>query len=539
MIREPIQHVNSIKVFAEDKEIAHKRIDVDGLSVLVNPELKKIRIEYNLLAAMLSVRSTHLDDSHLHLMPPFTWFLPTSGIDINRMDLRHRVSLTSPQGWTAATQLPGKDLEFSADGRDELLDGIIELNDNETHTWKVDGKTHHLRLWDQGGIPTPKGGVQRFIEKATLIIKEHHATFGIPDWDDYVTILHLTESNRGGLEHLRSQTSMMPRACLWPGEEKHWLDLISLFSHEFVHQWNVKRLRPSNMVDYDLSKETHTDLLWWFEGGTSWIGDIICLRSGAWSEEDWRKDWLRKMKRYTDASGIDVESLIESSHDAWIHLYRPNSHSRESQISYYNEGEIAIFCLDVEMRKRTSGKLGIDDLMVEAWKQHGIDRGGKGVKDQDLRRILTAIPGCRNLGATYDMLFKKKGRPPIEQAFQELGLELVADLKEDEKEDGWLGIESAKKDGRLYLRRFLANSPCREAMQPGDEIIAINDQRVTDSSVIRRIIKDKAGDNIELTIARGGVVHSRNVEVESRPLHNVKVEGKGNILWKRLIASKQ
>ena len=49
------------------------------------------------------------------------------------------------------------------------------------------------------------------------IIKEYHALFGVPNWGDYVTILQLTETSRGGLEHLNSQTSMLPRVCLIDG----------------------------------------------------------------------------------------------------------------------------------------------------------------------------------------------------------------------------------------------------------------------------------------------------------------------------------
>jgi predicted metalloprotease with PDZ domain len=113
---------------------------------------------------------------------------------------------------------------------------------------------------------------------------------------------------------------MMPRKCLQEGNEEEWRDLVSLFSHEFLHQWNVKQLRPRNFLDYDLQREVHTDLLWWFEGLTSWLGDILCLRSGAWTEDDWNKDWTRKMKRHNDRNGMNHESLQESSHDAWIHL---------------------------------------------------------------------------------------------------------------------------------------------------------------------------------------------------------------------------
>ena len=64
---------------------------------------------------------------------------------------------------------------------------------------------------------------------------------------------------------------MMPRKSLQEGNEDDWRDLVSLFSHEFLHQWNVKQLRPKNFLNYELQKETHSDLLWWFEGLTSWL----------------------------------------------------------------------------------------------------------------------------------------------------------------------------------------------------------------------------------------------------------------------------
>ena len=85
---------------------------------------------------------------------------------------------------------------------------------------------------------------------------------------------------------------------------------------------------------------------------------MICVRSGAWSEEDWRLDFERKMKRHTANNGMLRESLAESSHDAWIHLYRSGPYTRESQISYYLEGELALLCLDTELRRRNDDTLG-------------------------------------------------------------------------------------------------------------------------------------------------------------------------------------
>ena len=320
-IREPMQHLSDLSATCDGKEIETKRIDVDGIQVSGVGDASKLSITYRLLAAEMTCRANHLDTSHVHIMPPYTWVLPTLGIDLSRMDLSHKVTLDKPEDWQTATQLVGKEGEWIANGRDELLDAIMESNSNPMISFEIEGCMQYLKLWDSGGLEIPKKGVDRLIEAMKLVIEEHFALFGVPEWKDYWTVLHLTDSGRGGLEHLRSQTSMMPRKCLQEGNEDDWRDLVSLFSHEFLHQWNVKQLRPTNFLDYELQKEVHSDLLWWFEGLTSWLGDIICLRSGAWTEEDWKKDWTRKMKRHYDRNGMEHESLQESSHDAWIHLY--------------------------------------------------------------------------------------------------------------------------------------------------------------------------------------------------------------------------
>ena len=110
------------------------------------------------------------------------------------------------------------------------------------------------------------------------------------------------------------------------------------------------------------------------------------------------------MKRHTDRNGMQHESLQESSHDAWIHLYRPNSYSREVQISYYLEGEMAIFCLDVELRKRSKGQCGMDDVMAKLYHEHNINSKNPGITHADIKRVLVNMQGGRRLGSLLDSL---------------------------------------------------------------------------------------------------------------------------------------
>ena len=561
-LREPIQHMTEFVAKNEAGIVLNSfRYEVDAMKIKIPQQTKSVSITYKLLATELSCRSNHLDSTHIHMMPPFTWFLPTSGIDKKRMNNIHSISLHTPTTWSAATQyklessksckglLTGNDgttFLFSSPNRDELLDGIIEANENENINWQVDGRNHILKLWDSGGHPIDEQMLEKFKEDMNKVIKEHHALFGIPPWDNYVTVIQLTEKSRGGLEHMNSQTSMLPRQCLMPNHADAYRDLVSLFSHEYLHQWNVKRLRPRNFLDYDLQREAHTELLWWFEGCTSWLGDMICVRSGAWSEQDWRKDWMRKMKRTTARNGMQFESLSESSHDAWIHLYRGHSFSRESQISYYNEGELAIFCLDAELQRRSNGQNGVCDLMVKLCSRHAIEYDSitqLGVTYNDIRKALTSMNGGSRLGTMLDSLMKNRQLPDVEKAFKYYSLKLISDVKKNDgkenADDAWLGIAIRDTSGQLVVTSHQTGSPLRELLMPGDEIIAINGRRTDSKNKLNSSLKGQKGKQANIIYNHEGVVKSIDVMMVGKVHHKVKIDGKGNQKWRNYISSRQ
>ena len=535
-VREPIQHMSDLSAKSDNEVVKVERFDVDGIRIKGISDSSEVVITYKVLAAEMTCRANHLDSSHVHIMPPYTWMLPTRGIDAKRMHQTHKVTLDKPKDWQTAIQLPGKEGEWFAEGRDELLDAIIESNPNPMISFEIQGCKQHLKLWDSGNLPIPKKGIDRFVEAMKLVIEEHFALFGVPEWKEYWTVLHLTQSGTGGLEHLRSQTSMMPRKCLQEGNEEEWRDLVSLFSHEFLHQWNVKQLRPKNFLNYELQKEVHSDLLWWFEGLTSWLGDIICLRSGAWTEEDWRKDWTRKMKRHTDRNGMEHESLQESSHDAWIHLYRPNSYSREVQISYYLEGEMAIFCLDVELRRRSKGQYGMDDVMATLYHQFKLDSNKPGITHSDIKKALVNTPGGRRLGSMLDNLVSERKAPDVNSAMNTLGMEMVPDKK---TKGAWLGLNLANVSDSLKVRTHLAGSPCREEIHTGDEIIAIDGLRVKSTKELTAAVYGNQDVKTNVTIAREGVLREVVVVPKANPEHLLKVEGKGNKIWNAIKSTKR
>ena len=554
-LREPIQHVTDLSVKDESgNTLTVSRKEVDSIVIPNVQACKHVTVEYRLLAVDLSVRNNHFDESHLHMMPPFTWFLPTSGIESERMNCKHSIEFKLPKSWTVTTQLKKTDLienndmnihTYSANNRDDLLDGIAECNSNSLIETTIDGIRHTLDIWDAGGKEPHPVMLERFIHDMKRIVKEHHALFGIIE-EEYHTILHLTGGPRGGLEHMNSQTSMVPRTSLQPGNVEEYRDLVSLFSHEYLHKWNVKRLRPKKFLDYDLQREVNSDLLWWFEGTTSWLGDIICLQSGAWSKEDYFADMKRKLKRHHSRSGIDSQSLSEASHEAWIHLYRGHPYSREAQISYYLEGELSIFALDAELRKRSNGESGVSNLMAELYHKHHINvekKGDRGVQYKDIRKVLTSLKGGRRLGSFLDELTTQKGVLDLDKAFTLFGIQYESSKVKERKdgtekiswndfEQGWLGINLRSQNNKLIVSSHLQHSPVREHLQVGDEVIAINKQRITSSDQLKNALKGNVGKEMAIVYSRSSILQEGNVIPITEPKAPTVSVCEGNRFWK-------
>ncbi len=464
------------------------------------------------------------------------------------------VSLSMPDDWSAATQLhtyptqtpdhtdwKGSNVvSWAPPTIDELYDGVIEADACPNHSRMMSGVMHHLRIWDAGGQVVEDEAVERILDSMDKLVAEFVALFGPLPYEEYWTILFLTGGGRGGLEHLRSQTSMVPRKALWPQQEEAWRDLVSLLSHEYLHVWNVKRLRQKEFVEYDLSKESRTDLLWWFEGGTSWLGDIICLKSGVWSETDWRKDLERKMKRFLAGDGNRHQSLTTSSHEAWIHLYRPHPYSRESTISYYLEGEMVMMCIDAELRKRSKGESGLETLFAMLWKRHGLDSPvleELGIRHADIRKGLTSMAGGKRLGIMLDKLTKQKIKPNLEAAMKIFGLSFEATEKEKEKQ-AWLGLRLSQKNG-LNIVGLQHDSCVRNILMPDDELISIDGIRLRSPSELKDALAGKAGTDIEIMISRHNSIQKFKVVAAAQQADKVKLIGKGNKLWKAMLESAQ
>ncbi|KAF1051220.1 MAG: hypothetical protein GAK41_01375 [Burkholderia gladioli] len=126
----------------------------------------------------------------------------------------------------------------------------------------------------------------------------------------------------GGLEHRASTALICNRTDLpvkgRPEKTDGYRTYLGLCSHEYFHTWNVKRIKPAAFVPYDLTQENYTSLLWLFEGFTSYYDDLMLVRSGLMSRDEYFTALGPTVGGVLRGAGRLKQSVAESSFDAWV-----------------------------------------------------------------------------------------------------------------------------------------------------------------------------------------------------------------------------
>ena len=178
--------------------------------------------------------------------------------------------------------------------------------------------------------------------------------------------------------------SASPRNC------EGYTTLLGLISHEYFHTWNVKQLRPDAFSRYDYSQENYTQLLWFFEGFTSYYDDILLRRAGLIDDATYIQLLGKTIAQVQQTPGRHVQSVAQSSFDAWVKYYRQDENTVNATVSYYTKGALVALCLDLTVRRefKTEGYT-LDTVMRGLWKR----RKAGPMCEQDLLDELQALTG--------------------------------------------------------------------------------------------------------------------------------------------------
>jgi predicted metalloprotease with PDZ domain len=356
--------------------------------------------------------------------------------------------------------------------------------------------------------------VQKIVETESDLMGE------IP-YHDYTFILHLRSNAGGGLEHLNSAalgyprfgfkiatgdraTSAAPNTTGMP--ERDYRGFLSLVAHEFFHLWNVKRIRPDALGPFDYTQENYTKMLWVAEGITDYYADLALRRAGLITESEFLASTARAFQSLQNTPGRLVQSAEEASFDAWIKYYRQDEDSVNSQVSYYDKGAILGLLLDLEIRKRSNNAKSLDDVMRYLYAE--FYKKNRNYGPADFQKACELMAGG-SLDEFFNRYVRGKEELNYDAALEAAGLRLdptgpAAPANPNVIVDTtFFGAEVVEERDRLMVQRVYGGSPAYEqGLNAGDQIVALNNMRVTKDFFNARLAEKKPGDLLNLTIFR-------------------------------------
>lgn len=444
---------------------------------------KTITIRYQVFCHELTVRTNHVDETHA-----FWNGSATFGWIDGYLDHPYTVTVLAPDRWRIATALTQvSENTYLADSFHTLADSPFEVGIHQVYQFQVLGKPHELVIWGEGNIDP----VQTIEDIKKIIVTEANFWGQLP-YSRYLFILHLSTGGYGGLEHRDCCVLLFDRWSFRQDRDKYG-KFLNLVSHEFFHLWNVKRLRPQSLFTIDYEAENYTHSLWFCEGVTSYYDQLLTLRAGLVDRYHYLQQVSDSITKLQTTPGRKYQSLWESSFDTWIKLYRPDVNSANTQISYYLKGELVAMLLDLHLRLYSP--ISLDTVLQTLWQRYGSQEFP--YDDRGLLNLIGELSGLDLTQFWQDYLY---GTTELnyDYYFAGFGLKLQAQIQNPTP---YTGITFGATHGNLIVKTVHSHSPAQLAgIDPGDEIIALNQRRITLENVCHRLQAHRSGDTVQFTI---------------------------------------
>lgn len=424
MIRDFSKNIIEIQALADGQNIKLEKTGKSSWKTA--PGLQNLELRYSVYAWDLSVRAAHLDAQH-GFFNGTSVFIEAVGFEAKPIQLE----ILPPDGngyksWKVASSLTPDTVntqgfgDYTVANYDELLDHPVEMGCFTRVSFEACGVPHDVVLTGHFDAD-----LDRICTDLKIICEYHIRFFGLPaPVEKYVFLVMVVGNGYGGLEHRASTSLLISRKNL-PAQgvldiNDDYLDFLGLCSHEYFHTWNVKRIKPAAFVPYRLESETYTQLLWAFEGITSYYDDLALVRCGLIDQNRYLKLLGKTVTRVYRGAGRLKQSTADSSFDAWNKFYKQDENAPNAIVSYYAKGCLIALCLDAEMQARTKGKVGLDDLMLRLWADWQDTK--KGLEEGQIEEIVAELVGESMLDF-FDLAIRSTKDLPLESALQHFGVD--------------------------------------------------------------------------------------------------------------------
>jgi predicted metalloprotease with PDZ domain len=513
MIREYAAHVESLKARGNSgKNLAVMKTEKNRWQIEVSGETQ-VSVEYSVWAGELAVNAAWVESDFA--------LLNGAGIFLYNESTRDQPQLLQidvPGSWGSvhvALPAAGAPYTFLARNYDELLDSPMLLGNPTVHPFEVEGHNYSLinqgdaSLWDEAKAAAD---IARVVQSVQTFWQTN------PLERDYL-FLNIIADTSGGLEHDYSTVIMSsPWQMRNRNDYIHWL---ALASHEFFHAWNIRRMRPQVLGQYNYEREAYTRELWLAEGLSSYYDNLLLFRSGLITVDEYLALLAEEIRNYEVSPGRKVHSAEQASFDAWIKHYQPDANSINSSVSYYRKGSLIGFVADAAIREASKQKVSLDDILRDMYRLYGPDGSqSHGYPPHAFETLIEQRVG-KSVADQIAGLLTKMTDPDVDHALDYYGLQLERSAARKAAEatnspvPADFGLVWNSQESVLLVESVVRGGSGADAgVLPYDELLAINGQRVNRLNFQDRMLRLRPGETADLLLVRNGQVLTLQVKVQ-------------------------
>ena len=470
LVREFAKHLQCLTGSQNGKPVAVTQLDKHTWQIASTPGHDLV-LQYEVYALDNSVRTAWLD-AQRGFFNGTSLCLQVAGQE----SLAHTLELVSSPAiadWSVATGLTVAKVNkqgfgvYRAAHYDELVDCPVEMGTFWSGSFTACGVPHRIVV--AGALPS-FDGARLLADTQKICEAEIQFWHGSkkPPHTQYVFMLNAVDDGYGGLEHRNSTALIATRRDLpRVGEAKlseGYVTLLGLISHEYFHTWNVKRLRPAELSTYDYAQENYTELLWFFEGFTSYFDDLLLRRANLIDDATYFKLLTKTFNQVDQAPGRLIQSVAQASFDAWVKYYRQDENTPNATVSYYTKGALVALCFDLTLR--AEGKTTLDDVMRGLWERC---QGGP-MAEADFAGVLHALGG-RSFAKEIAAWVHSTQELPVKKLLAQAGVDLHDDPSQMTQK---LGLRVSEVQGTVTIKVVLRGGAAEKAgFSSNDEWLGI------------------------------------------------------------------
>ncbi len=361
-----------------------------------------------------AVRADTLDTSQSWTTDDFGFFNGTTLFPYveGRLGTPATVTVRTDEGWLVATGMTPADgaRSYRATDFHDLVDHPFFVGRFDLDSAMVAGRWMRLATYPMGSIAGARRTARwdAFTRATDALV----AALGEAPWRTY-TVLEVIDSTFGGmsaLEHTESELAIVGA----PFVDEPFVT--SIHAHEIAHAWNVKRLRPADLVPYVYDRPQPTTWLWMSEGLTDYYADLALVRSGLTDEAGFLATTLDKIDGVNERPATALE---DASLQAWLGV-------RDGTADlYYDKGSLAGLALDILIRDASDNQRSLDHVMRELW--DATWKQGRGFTHDDFWNAVTRAARGKALGDFERRYIDGRDEYPWEEWLTKAGWRIVTD----------------------------------------------------------------------------------------------------------------